>query len=234
MLNIVAILLVLTATFSYVNQRFLRWPTTIGVMAIALAVSLAVVGLDELGFAMPGGEEHRLLASIDFADVLMQGMLSFLLFAGALHVEINQLRRVAWQVAALAVLGTALSMLIIGYGSWFLLSALGIAIPLLYCLLFGALISPTDPIAVLSVLKSARVSPTVEATIAGEARLRPLLLCLRQAFLELADLTAFALRRFLRGKSLGLNPRLGRFPRYTADSPLTLYFDPLGPCTPTH
>ena len=169
MLNVVAILLVLTATFSYVNQRFLKWPTTIGVMAIALAVSLAVVGFDELGIATPRGEEHRLLASIDFADVLMQGMLSFLLFAGALHVEINQLRRVAWQVAALAVLGTALSTLIIGYGSWFLLSALGIAIPLLYCLLFGALISPTDPIAVLSVLKSARVSPTVEATIAGES-----------------------------------------------------------------
>jgi hypothetical protein len=94
MLNIVAILLVLTATFSYLNQRFLKWPTTIGVMVIALAVSLAVVGLDELGIATPRGEEHRLLASIDFADVLMQGMLSFLLFAGALHVEINQLRRV--------------------------------------------------------------------------------------------------------------------------------------------
>lgn len=164
MLNIVAILLVLTATFSYVNQRFLKWPMTIGVMAIALAVSLAVVGLDELGIATPRGAEHQLLASIDFADVLMQGMLSFLLFAGALHVEINQLRRVAWQVAALAVLGTALLTLLIGYASWLLLSALGIPIPLVYCLLFGALISPTDPIAVLSVLKSAHGSPRVEAT----------------------------------------------------------------------
>jgi CPA1 family monovalent cation:H+ antiporter len=99
----------------------------------------------------------------------MQGMLSFPLFAGALHVELNQLRRVAWQVGALAVVGTALSTLIIGYGSWYLLSALGIELPLVYCLLFGALISPTDPIAVLSVLKSAHVPATVEATIAGES-----------------------------------------------------------------
>jgi CPA1 family monovalent cation:H+ antiporter len=99
----------------------------------------------------------------------MQGMLSFLLFAGALHVDLNQLRRVAWQVGSLALIGTVLSTLIIGFGSSYLLSLLGIAIPLSYCLLFGALISPTDPIAVLSVLKSANVPPNVEATIAGES-----------------------------------------------------------------
>ena len=95
--------------------------------------------------------------SIDFTEVLMQGMLSFLLFAGALHVDINQLRRVAWQVGVLALVGTALSTLIIGYRQLYLLSALGIAVPLIYCLLFGALISPTDPIAVLGVLKSVNV-----------------------------------------------------------------------------
>jgi CPA1 family monovalent cation:H+ antiporter len=169
MLNIVAVLLVLTAAFSYVNRRFLKWPMTIGVMTIALGVSLSVVVLEQLGISKPLTEEHRLLESIDFTEVLMQGMLSFLLFAGALHVELNQLRRVAWQVGALAVVGTALSTLIIGYGSWYLLSTLGIELPLGYCLLFGALISPTDPIAVLSVLKSARVPATVEATIAGES-----------------------------------------------------------------
>src|SRR5439155_917818 len=147
MLNIVAILLVLTAAFSYVNRRYLKWPMTIGVMAIALVLSLAVVALEKIGVDMPAGGEYRLLASIDFTDVLMQGMLSFLLFAGALHVDVKQLRRVAWQVGALALFGTALSMLIIGYGSWLLLSALGIGIPLVFCLLFGALISPTDPIA---------------------------------------------------------------------------------------
>lgn len=169
MLNIVAILLTLTATFSYLNHRYLKWPMTIGVMAIALAVSLAVIGLDQLGFGTPHGQEHALITSIDFGEVLMQGMLSFLLFAGALHVDLNQLRRAAWQVGALALVGTALSTLIIGYGSWLLLAVLDIAIPLSYCLLFGALISPTDPIAVLGLLKSANVPTSVEATIAGES-----------------------------------------------------------------
>ena len=169
MLNIVAVLLVLTAAFSYLNHQYLRWPMTIGVMAIALVVSLAVIGLDHIGFAAPHGREHALLTSIDFSEVLMQGMLSFLLFAGALHVDLTQLRRVAWQVGALAFVGTALSTLIIGFGSWQLISLMGIASPLSYCLLFGALISPTDPIAVLGLLKSANVPQSVEATIAGES-----------------------------------------------------------------
>jgi CPA1 family monovalent cation:H+ antiporter len=169
MLDIIAILLTLTAAFSYVNHRFLKWPMTIGVMAIALAVSLAVIGLDHLGLATPRGREHELITSIDFSEVLMQFMLSFLLFAGALHVDLQQLRRVAWQVGALALVGTAASTLIIGFGSWQLLSLLGIAIPLAYCLLFGALISPTDPIAVLGLLKSANVPQSVEAIIAGES-----------------------------------------------------------------
>ena len=169
MLHIVAVLLVLTAAFSYLNHRYLRWPMTIGVMAIALAVSLAIIGLDKLGFDTLSGRQHKLLMSIDFTDVLMQGMLSFLLFAGALHVDINQLRRVAWPVGVLALVGTAMSTLIIGYGSFHLLAALGIAVPLVYCLLFGALISPTDPIAVLGVLKSVNVPKSVETTIAGES-----------------------------------------------------------------
>jgi Na+:H+ antiporter len=148
MLNIVAILLTLTAAFSYLNHRYLKWPMTIGVMAIALTVSLAVIGLDQLGFTAPHGHQQALIKSIDFSEVLMQGMLSFLLFAGALHVDLNQLRRVAWQVASLALIGTVLSTLFIGFGSSHLLAFLGIAIPLSYCLLFGALISPIDPIAV--------------------------------------------------------------------------------------
>jgi len=142
---------------------------TIGVMAIALAVSLAVICLDRLGFTAPHWHALALVTSIDFSEVLMQGMLSFLLFAGALHVDLNQLRRVAWPVGALALIGTALSTLIIGFGSSYLLSLLGIAIPLTHCLLFGALISPTDPIAVLGVLKSANVPANVKATITGES-----------------------------------------------------------------
>ena len=169
MLNIVAVLLVLTAALSYLNHRYLRWPMTIGVMVIALALSLAIIGLDKLGFDTLRGQQHKLLTSIDFTRVLMQGMLSFLLFAGALHVDITQLRRVAWQVGVLALIGTAISTLIIGYGSFHLLAALGIAVPLISCLLFGALISPTDPIAVLGILKSAKVAKSVEVTIAGES-----------------------------------------------------------------
>jgi CPA1 family monovalent cation:H+ antiporter len=168
-LDIIAILIVLTAAFSYVNHRFLGFPMTIGVMSIALAVSLGVVLLDKLGFGMPRGHERELLSSIDFSAVLMQGMLSLLLFAGALQVDVKQLRRVAWQVGLLALVGTALSTLIIGYGSWYLLGAVGISTPLIYCLLFGALISPTDPIAVLGILRAARVAPLVETTIAGES-----------------------------------------------------------------
>jgi len=169
MLNIVAVLLALTALFSYLNHRYLRWPMTVGVMAIALALSLAIVGLDKFGFDTLRERQHTLLTSIDFTKVLMQGMLSFLLFAGALHVDINQLRRVAWQVGVLAIIGTAISTLIIGYGGFYLLTALGIAFPLVYCLLFGALISPTDPIAVLGLLKSVNVPKSVEVTIAGES-----------------------------------------------------------------
>jgi CPA1 family monovalent cation:H+ antiporter len=169
MLNTVAVLLTLTAAFSYVNHRYLKWPMTIGVMAIALAVSLVVIGLDQLGYETARGQEDSLLASIDFSEVLMQGMLSFLLFAGALHVDFSQLRRVAWQVGLFAFVGTALSTLLIGFGSWQLLLWLGFPMPLPYCLLFGALISPTDPIAVLSLLKSAKVPQSIEATIAGEA-----------------------------------------------------------------
>ena len=169
MLNIVAVLLVLTAALSYLNHRYLRWPMTIGVMAIALGLSLAIIGLDKLGFETLRGQQHNLLTSIDFSRVLMQGMLSFLLFAGALHVDIKQLRRVAWPVGVLALVGTPISTLIIGYGSFHLLAALAIPVSLVSCLLFGALISPTDPIAVLGILKSAKVAKSVEVTIAGES-----------------------------------------------------------------
>ena len=170
-LSIAATLLVLTAAFSYVNHRYLRWPTTIGVMAIALILSLVIVGLDALGVSSPRGQERALLSSINFTDVLMEGMLSILLFAGALQVDIRQFRRMGWQIAALALVGTAASTLIIGYGTWYLLQALGLGIPLVFCLLFGALISPTDPIAVLGVLESAHAPAEVEATVAGESLL---------------------------------------------------------------
>ena len=170
MLDIVAICLVITALLAYLNHRFVGLPTTIGVMAAALVFSLALVGLDTLGFAHGLARyEESFLRSIDFSDVLMQGMLSLLLFAGALHVDLSELKAYRWPVAALAVVGTLLSTLVVGYGMWFALPLAGLQLPLTYCLLFGALISPTDPIAVMGILKSAGAPKELELVIAGES-----------------------------------------------------------------
>lgn len=170
MLNIAASCLVITALLAYLNHRFIKMPTAIGVMATALLFSLALVGLDTLGLAYGLREyELTLLRSIDFSEVLMQGMLSMLLFAGALHIDLSQLKAYRWQVGALAVLGTVLSTLAVGYGMWWLLPWVGLPLPLIYCLLFGALISPTDPIAVMGILKSAGAPKELELVIAGES-----------------------------------------------------------------
>ena len=170
MLNIIALFLVITALLVYLNHRFLGLPTTIGVMAAALALSLALVGLNALGLA---GDllryEQSLLRSIDFSQVLMQGMLSLLLFAGALHIDLSELRAYRWPVLGLAVLGTLLSTLVVGYGMWLALPLLGLDAPFIYCLLFGALISPTDPIAVMGILKSAGAPKELELVITGES-----------------------------------------------------------------
>ena len=169
MLDIVAILLVLAAVFAFINHRYIKLPSTIGVMALALVLSLALAVLSGLGFGDLHADMDELLKSIDFTAVLMQGMLSLLLFVGALHVDLAKLRTHLWQIGVLAVLGTVASALFIGYAAWYLLALTGVALPLPYCLVFGALISPTDPVAVLGVLKSARVPESLEVLIAGEA-----------------------------------------------------------------
>jgi monovalent cation:H+ antiporter, CPA1 family len=169
MLDLAAILLVITALLAYGNRRFIGLPPTIGVMSLALALSLLFVGLDKLGISWLGNYAKGVLGSIDFSRVLMQGMLSFLLFAGALHVDLSQLRNYRWQVAILAVLGTVLSTALIGICTWYLLGWFGIGLPLGYCLVFGALISPTDPISVMGILKTAGAPPSVEVVIAGES-----------------------------------------------------------------
>ncbi len=170
MLDIAAICLVITALLAYLNHRFVGMPTTIGVMAAALAISLALVGLDAIGVAHGLRQyEESLLRSIDFSDVLMQGMLSLLLFAGALHVDLSELKAYRWPVGVLAVFGTLLSTLAVGYGMWFALPLVGLQLPLMYCLLFGALIAPTDPIAVMGILKSAGAPKELELVIAGES-----------------------------------------------------------------
>lgn len=170
MLEVAAACLVVTALLAYFNHRFIGLPITIGVMTAALLLSLLLVGLDTVGidFGLRQYEES-LLRSIDFSDVLMQGMLSLLLFAGALHVDLSELRAYRWQVGLLAVVSTLLSTLAVGFGTWFALPWVGLDLPLLYCLLFGALISPTDPIAVMGILKTAGAPKNLELVIAGES-----------------------------------------------------------------
>ena len=162
--NILAILITLSAGFSYLNYRFIRLPNTIGLMVIALLVSLGLAALGPLGFGLEE-DARRLLASIDFDETLLHGMLSFLLFAGALHVNLESLTRQKYIIGLLATFGVLGSTVIIAFISRWVLALLGIDLPLIYCLLFGALISPTDPIAVLGILKKVGVSESLETKI---------------------------------------------------------------------
>ncbi len=170
MLEITATCLVLTALLAYLNFRYIRLPITIGVMVTALLLSLVIILLNLAGadFGLHRKME-TMLRTIDFSNVLMQGMLSFLLFAGALHIDLSELRAYRWQVLILAFFSTLLSTFIVGLAAWYVLPFIGISMPLLYCLLFGALISPTDPIAVMGILKSAGIPKNLELVISGES-----------------------------------------------------------------
>jgi len=167
--DIAAIFLTITAVLAYLNRRFIGFPATIGVMVIALALSLVTIGLDALGFGMLRDYEQSLVERIDFSALLMEGMLSLLLFAGALHVDLSELRAYRWQIGLLAIIGTMASTVLVGLMLWYGLSFTPVVLPLSYCLLFGALISPTDPIAVMGILKSAGAPADVELVIAGES-----------------------------------------------------------------
>ncbi len=166
--TILAVLITLTALFSYFNHRFIGLPTAIGVMGIALVMSLALIGLDAVGVDLRGQAE-ALLRSIDFDEALLQGMLSFLLFAGALHININDLAERKWVIGSLSTVGVLASTFMIGTVTWLVLGWLGVSLPYVYCLLFGALISPTDPIAVMGILKTAGAPKSLEMKIAGES-----------------------------------------------------------------
>ena len=166
--HILAILISLSAAFSFLNHRYLRLPTAIGLMLIALLASL---GLVLLGPHAHGVEEYieHMLQAVDFDETLLHGMLSFLLFAGALHVNLADLARQRWVIAILATASVLGATFIIGYLAYWSFALLGLEIPLIYCLLFGSLISPTDPIAVLGILKSAGAAKTLETKITGES-----------------------------------------------------------------
>ncbi len=161
--------LIVTALMAYLNHRFVGLPTTIGVMTIALVISVALIGLDHLGWSSPRQLEAKFMASIDFPGVLMRGMLAVLLFAGGLQVELERLRRHWGPIVALALFGTLASAALVGWAMWALLPLAHLHLPLAYCLVFGALISPTDAVAVAGIIERAGVPATLESIIAGES-----------------------------------------------------------------
>ncbi len=169
-LNLIALLLVLSAVFGYLNHRVLRLPHTIGLMVIALAASFAVLAAD---WALPAlglkGTVQGILAEIDLTDTLMKGILSFLLFAGALHVDLEALKERRWSISLMATVGVLISTIVIGSGAWLIFDALGLGVPYLACLVLGAIISPTDPVAVLGVFRSVDAPRGLQAKIAGES-----------------------------------------------------------------
>ena len=167
--EITAILMVLTAVFSYINYRVLHFPTTIGVMFIALLISLGIVALGSLGVDIGQTRVAGVLKNIDFNQALLHGMLSFLLFAGAMHIKLEDLTSEKWAITILATAGVVVSTFIVGGLTWSVLDILGIPASFIYCLLFGALISPTDPVAVIGILKTVGIPKSLETKIAGES-----------------------------------------------------------------
>lgn len=169
LLDLCALLLTLAALFGYVNHRFVGLPTTIGVMLIAIVLSLVLTLGGALGFTAGEAMARAVVSEIDFNEALMHGMLSFLLFAGALHVDLAELARFRWLVATLATVGVLASTFMVGGAAWLVFGLLGIELPFIYCLVFGSLIAPTDPVAVLAILKTAGVSRALETKVAGES-----------------------------------------------------------------
>lgn len=168
-IDAIAIIVSIAAFLSYLNCRFVKLPSAIGLMLIAMLISMALLGLGALGFGQLETSAEQFVGAIDFNEALMKGMLSFLLFAGALHVNIDDLLDQKWVVGIFATVGTVSSTFLVGGGFWLLASALALDISPLYCLLFGALISPTDPIAVIGILKSAGAPKSLETKITGES-----------------------------------------------------------------
>ncbi|MDH3607659.1 MAG: sodium:proton antiporter [Gammaproteobacteria bacterium] len=166
--EIISLLLCLAAVFSYINYKYIKLPTTIGIMLLSLLFSLALLLFGEFGFSLDE-QATELVKSIDFNEALLHGMLSFLLFAGALHVNLNDLREQKWVIGTLATAGVISSTFIIGTVMYYILGWLGIPVAYIYCLVFGALISPTDPIAVMGILKLVGAPKTLETKIAGES-----------------------------------------------------------------
>lgn len=166
--HLLALLITLAAVFGWVNHRFVRLPGTIGIMVISMAFSLTLVGLGRAGVTATEGVA-RILEGVDFDEALLNGMLGALLFAGALHININDLRSQKWVITSLATLGVLFSTALVGVGAWGLFRLVGVELSMMEAFLFGALISPTDPIAVGAILKTAGVPKSLQVKITGES-----------------------------------------------------------------
>ncbi len=164
-----SVLIVLASLFAYINHRFIKLPSNIGIMIMAIAVSLVVRFAGN--YFLPWSSEQlvELVQEVDFTEVLMGAMLNFLLFAGAIHVNVRDLREQRIPVMIFSTVSVMISTFVIGYLVWKVVPYFGLELPFLYALLFGALISPTDPIAVLGILRKAKVSKALEMKITGES-----------------------------------------------------------------
>lgn len=169
LINIIAIIISISSAFSYINYRFIKLPTTIGVLIIAIICSLILIAISSLGYIQFEKSAELIISSIDFDQTLMHGMLSFLLFAGALHVNIDDLAKQKWVISSLASIGVVFSTFLIGSLTWIIFNLLNVDLDYIYCLVFGALISPTDPIAVLGILKKAGIPKSLETKVVGES-----------------------------------------------------------------
>ena len=166
--TIITILIVLSAAFAFINTKFLKLPFTIGLMIIAMCFTLVILFLGQFEHSILD-RSKALIESIDFKTVLLEVMLSFLLFAGALHTKLDELSKQRWPILLFATLGVLASTFLVGGMFYYLAMAFGHPINFIYCLLFGALISPTDPIAVLGILKDAKAPKKLEIKIVGES-----------------------------------------------------------------
>ncbi|MEP2237669.1 MAG: sodium:proton antiporter [Maribacter sp.] len=166
--TIISVLVFLSAIFGYINARFLKLPNSIGLMLITILFTLAVFLIGYIDDTLINAERY-IITQIDFKSVLLDIMLSFLLFAGALHTNFEQLKVQRWPILVFSTLGVLVSTFLVGTSMYYLLQLLGMEISFIYCLLFGSLISPTDPIAVLGILKKAGAPKALETKIVGES-----------------------------------------------------------------
>ncbi len=168
--HIIAIILVLTAVLSVFNERFVKMPLSIGVMVITMVISVSGIISTQMGWFHAEEYMREVVERIDFSETLMHGMLSSMLFAGALHIDLKALVKQKWPISFLAIFGTIISTVLVGYGLYFTFNTFGVLeLPLIYCLLFGALISPTDPIAVLAIMRRVGAPEDLETLISGES-----------------------------------------------------------------